>query len=38
MTAFDDGRFDSLKRLYGEQAFTVIKDMHVCIIGLGGVG
>lgn len=30
--------FAGISRLYGEKAFALIKDMHVCVIGIGGVG
>lgn len=31
-------RFGSIERLYGAAAIDVIKNMHVCVVGLGGVG
>lgn len=31
-------RFSSLKRLYGEIGFQRLSQLHICIIGLGGVG
>ncbi len=31
-------RFGGIQRLYGHQAADVIRQLHVCIIGLGGVG
>ena len=31
-------RFDSIKRLYGQKALKSIRDAHVAVIGLGGVG
>jgi tRNA threonylcarbamoyladenosine dehydratase len=31
-------RFGGIQRLYGSEAAEVIRHMHVCIIGLGGVG
>ena len=31
-------RFGGIQRLYGETATTIIQGMHVCVIGLGGVG
>lgn len=31
-------RFGGIQRLYGLEAAAVIRKMHVCIIGLGGVG
>jgi len=33
-----DERFAALQRLYGEQATTLISDLHVCVVGIGGVG
>jgi len=34
----DSIRFEGITRLYGEQAMKIISSMHVCIVGLGGVG
>jgi len=31
-------RFGGIQRLYGQAATEVIRQMHVCVIGLGGVG
>ena len=31
-------RFAGIQRLYGTRQQAIIKDMHVCVIGLGGVG
>jgi len=31
-------RFGGIRRLYGDQQQACIKHMHVCVIGLGGVG
>ncbi len=31
-------RFGGIQRLYGEEAFQYLDTMHVCVIGLGGVG
>lgn len=31
-------RFGGIERLYGQQAATWLRDMRVCVIGLGGVG
>lgn len=31
-------RFGGIQRLYGQQASEVIRQMHVCVVGLGGVG
>lgn len=33
-----DRRFGALARLYGTAALPHLKSMHVCVIGLGGVG
>lgn len=33
-----DERFAGIARLYGVDAWQHIKNMHVCVIGLGGVG
>ena len=30
--------FDGIARLYGKDAYTLIQNMHVCVIGIGGVG
>lgn len=40
MTAADDftQRFGGIQRLYGQAGAEVIQQMHVCIVGLGGVG
>ncbi len=31
-------RFDSIGRLYGQAALPVLQSLHICVIGLGGVG
>ena len=31
-------RFGGIQRLYGDQAFTMINNAHICVIGIGGVG
>jgi len=31
-------RFSGIERLYGKQAFSWLRNMRVCVIGLGGVG
>ena len=31
-------RFGGIERLYGKQAIEIIKNLHVCVVGLGGVG
>jgi tRNA A37 threonylcarbamoyladenosine dehydratase len=33
-----DKRFAGIERLYGKPAAKVLQSMHVCIVGLGGVG
>jgi len=40
MSADEDfaARFGGIQRLYGFEAANVIRKMHVCVIGLGGVG
>ena len=30
--------FAGIARLYGKEAFTLIQNMHVCVVGVGGVG
>ena len=30
--------FSGIDRLYGKDAYALIKQMHVCVIGIGGVG
>lgn len=30
--------FAGIERLYGTKAYSLIKNMHVCVIGIGGVG
>ena len=30
--------FDGIARLYGKDAYAIIQKMHVCVIGIGGVG
>ena len=37
MNAWDQ-RFGGIERLYGKRASQIIRDAHVCIIGIGGVG
>ncbi|MEE9342604.1 MAG: tRNA cyclic N6-threonylcarbamoyladenosine(37) synthase TcdA [Gammaproteobacteria bacterium] len=31
-------RFGGISRLYGEEAFGIISSLHVCVVGIGGVG
>ena len=33
----EDG-FAGIARLYGTEAYALISNMHVCVIGIGGVG
>jgi len=33
-----DNRFGGIARLYGQQAFNILRDSHFCVIGIGGVG
>jgi tRNA threonylcarbamoyladenosine dehydratase len=37
---YDDysSRFGGLTPLYGGNALNIMKEMHVCVIGVGGVG
>lgn len=30
--------FDGIARLYGKDAYELIRNMHVCVVGIGGVG
>jgi tRNA A37 threonylcarbamoyladenosine dehydratase len=34
----DDQRFGGIRRLYGDAAYEVFSQAHVCVIGIGGVG
>lgn len=39
MSAADyDQRFSGLRRLYGEQAYRLLSQLHIAVVGLGGVG
>ncbi len=31
-------RFAGLERLYGKQAFALLPQLHICVVGVGGVG
>lgn len=31
-------RFGGIQRLYGQNGYQIIKDSHICVIGIGGVG
>lgn len=33
-----DDNFSGINRLYGNEAYDLIRKMHVCVIGIGGVG
>src|SRR5690349_19879206 len=33
-----EARFDGIRRLYGAQGEDRLRDAHVCVIGIGGVG
>lgn len=33
-----DARFSGLQRLYGNEAYVLLKQLHICVIGIGGVG
>lgn len=33
-----DQRFDGLRRLYGSAAYELLRQLHFCIVGVGGVG
>jgi len=34
----DEDGFAGIARLYGNEAYALIKNMHVCVVGIGGVG
>lgn len=34
----NEDAFAGIARLYGTKAYALIKEMHVCVIGIGGVG
>lgn len=41
MTSIDknnEDTFSGIGRLYGSDAYALIKQMHVCVVGIGGVG
>lgn len=44
MTSIDKNKnnsediFAGIERLYGTNAYSMIKNMHVCVVGIGGVG
>jgi len=33
-----ENRFGGIARLYGQQAFNILRNAHFCVIGIGGVG
>lgn len=33
-----DQRFGAIQRLYGDRAYTLLPNLHICVVGLGGVG
>ena len=33
-----DNRFGGISRLYGQRAYNIIQNAHICVIGIGGVG
>ena len=37
-TPVKQDNFDGIARLYGTEAYALIRNMHVCVIGIGGVG
>jgi tRNA A37 threonylcarbamoyladenosine dehydratase len=37
-TKNNDDAFAGIGRLYGKEGFALIKKMHVCVVGIGGVG
>lgn len=38
MTDQYDQRFSGLARVFGQQAMPILQQLHVCVIGIGGVG
>ncbi|MDH5547476.1 MAG: tRNA cyclic N6-threonylcarbamoyladenosine(37) synthase TcdA [Gammaproteobacteria bacterium] len=30
--------FDGIRRLYGNEKFALLRELHICVIGVGGVG
>lgn len=37
-TKNNENIFAGIERLYGTEAYALIKNMHVCVVGIGGVG
>ena len=33
-----DPRFEGIRRLYGDKAAELIRSLHICVVGVGGVG
>lgn len=33
-----DPRFEGIRRLYGDQGLALIQSLHICVVGIGGVG
>lgn len=33
-----DERFDGLRRLYGDRAYALLRELRFCVVGVGGVG
>lgn len=33
-----DQRFGAIRRLYGDRAYALLLQLHICVVGLGGVG
>ncbi len=33
-----DTRFAGLRRLYGDARYVLLRELHICVVGLGGVG
>ena len=33
-----DRRFGAIQRLYGDRAYALLPQLHLCVVGLGGVG
>jgi tRNA A37 threonylcarbamoyladenosine dehydratase len=31
-------KFGSLERVYGDEVMAVLREAHVCVVGIGGVG
>lgn len=38
MNSDSEKRFQGIQRLYGQQALDKIRNSHICVIGIGGVG